>query len=232
MDKLNISYSTIKKLRTDEKRRYTEYVLWEKDNEFKDYFVVGTAFHNVVERQALHGELTREIGYKYIYDMVSEHGLDETTSKKMLKEFDACYENYEASKMFGKGGEAEAKLELEYNNNYNIKWYLDRIWEWSIYDIKTVWRFEKMEPDQYSGKYEEYLEQLKLYWYVYKKIRWEEPNSCYILEVKKNKPRDGEGTRLTEFTPQEWREEEVENLLRQASIKMDWLRTLQPNDVL
>lgn len=232
MDKLNISYSTIKKLRTNEKQWYKEYVLWERDQEFKDYFVVGTAFHNVIEWEAIHWELSREIWYKYIYDMVSEHSLDERTSTKMLKEFDACFENYQENRLFGKWWEAEAKLELEYNDNYNVKGYLDRIRENSLYDIKTVGRFETMEPWQYSGKYEEYMEQLKLYWYVNKVINDKEFDSCYILEVKKTKPKTWEWTRLVEFKPEPQREEEMKLLLMQASIKMDWLRSLQPEHVL
>lgn len=183
---MRLSVSQLKKFHWSPAQRAGEYILWIKDDQTKDHFVVGNAIHKYLET------LDDNIAMKIIRD-----------SDLSLKAKTTAYEQYAigkenffnipdsvfnetfntTKKRFLKKWENELKVPWEYEG-VSFVWYIDKKIRNCVIDYKCITKFTNMNTNSiftWLTKYQEYAIQMYFYMLATKSKKW------YILEILKVK---------------------------------------------
>lgn len=184
IDKLKrLSYSSLRLLNENQLKRFSQYIKWERDNEYKSYFAVGKAFHLICEQYNKTGKKDSKIGYDYLYNECAKFNYTEPLFKEEAQ-LSALFGNY-----FDGTEEKMEYAELEITTNQfeiPFMWILDGVNNWIVYDYKAVSSFVNEDTDKGIEKLIEYHIQWWIYMMLYKVYFWFYPTSCKFIEVKKS----------------------------------------------
>lgn len=184
LDKLKrLSYSSIRLLNENQSKWFRQYIKGEWDNEYKSYFVVGKAFHLIVEQFNKTGKRDSKIGYDYLY---SECKRLNHTEPLYIEEaqISALFSNY-----FDGTEEQHEFAELSITSNefeLPFLWILDWVHNGKVYDYKAVTHFTNEDNEKWQEKLIEYHIQWGIYMMLYKKHFWFAPTSAVFIETKKS----------------------------------------------
>lgn len=185
IDKIKrLSYSSIKLLNENQKKWFNQYILWIRDNEYHDYFVVGKAFHLILECFNKTGNKDINIWYEYIQKEAKDRNHKEPQEKE-FNQLDALYNNYF-------DGTETRSLESELNINMILGGFpfiaiLDAVHsDKYVEDYKAVSSFNNPDTKDWLEKLLEYYIQWWFYMIAYKVHYWEYPKFVRFTEIKKS----------------------------------------------
>lgn len=186
LDKIKrLSYSSIKLLNENPTKWFSQYIKWIYDNEFHDYFVVGNAFHLIVENFNKTWDRNIKVWQSYIYREAERLNHKEELYKEFAQ-LDALYNNYfDWTEIKPKESELEVSMEFDW-----VKFIgkLDAVHDWFIEDYKWVSSFLNEDNEQGMNKLAEYHIQGWIYMILYKQKYWEYPKFARFTETKKSIP--------------------------------------------
>ena len=257
---MNLSNWSINLLKNDNQTWYKWYVLWERESEFQTYFAIGKTFAEIVEQ--FHKTWSWDTD-RHVEKMKQEFIVAQATDEDWDKSVSQLYELVENAKIVvtERTDRSEFESIIRINENYSLKSKYDALWDGLVEDYKSVTSFTKEEEKlekywqqirlyQYS-EYKRTGEKIKGKITEIKKGRPTLPQKKDDLIALFPEWADTTGTiaelraRLLLYTTKdqvsqelhfEWEDsiiDYVEDLLRRAIIKANWLQTLPSlNDVL
>lgn len=186
LDKIKrLSYSSVKLLNENSTKWFSQYIKGIYDNEFHDYFVVGNAFHLIIENFNKTGIRNIKVGQSYIYKEAERLNHKEELYKEFTQ-LDALYNNYfDWEEIKPKESELEVTTVFDW-----VKFIgkLDAVHDWYIEDYKWVSSFLNEDNEQWMEKLAEYHIQGWIYMILYKEKYWEYPKFARFTETRKSIP--------------------------------------------
>ena len=180
-----LSYSSLKLLNENPSDWYKQYILKQRIDEYKDYFVVGKAFHLIVEQYNKKWIVNSEIGVKHIEESCKKYNHKEPIDGE-LKQSACLVDNYFYDEPIRA---EEAELEI----GMTMSWFpfiaiLDAVYtnDWVIEDYKAVSKFTDISDKNWFEKMSEYYHQAGYYMIAFKEKYGTYPKYVQFTEVKKS----------------------------------------------
>jgi len=228
----------MKQLRASPEKFYRERVLWDREDWFKDYFVIGSCIHKYIELYNNNEEPEDKIQFinKFLNKARQTHRQQLEDGEKPLERdrgnwFYQCkaginnflYMDLEPSE------QAEFEFEVDVDDSeIPFVGAIDAITEASLIDRKTTKNFVKFNGRYSYNKLSKYWWQWLSYYYGYHKATGEWKDNVKFIEIKKTKPRSTNKIRVITF---EYSQEDIElfknefhkSILKIKAMEWEWL---------